>query len=64
MLALYRLLLLCYPTRFRRRFGPEMTAAFAAYGITGWAVSLRRSRGCRALAGAAARERRNRSPDV
>src|SRR5262245_38700494 len=29
MLALYRLLLVCYPARFRQRFGPEMTSAFA-----------------------------------
>jgi hypothetical protein len=29
MLALYRLLLACYPARFRQRFGREMTSAFA-----------------------------------
>src|SRR5262245_31483457 len=29
MLVLYRLLLACYPTRFRQRFGPEMVLAFA-----------------------------------
>jgi hypothetical protein len=46
LLFVYRLMLVCYPPSFRKRFAPEMLELAAAAEATEWPANLRRYRRC------------------